>query len=108
LLETVVAQLAEPDADKYQATIRNIIVTAMTPQHPECRAAIQRNLGTHFLQLAIDTPLTNLPEPARAFVLNIIREQASVTPDSDWTKAVQLDDHPQNHDDLPHGFKRAR
>jgi len=89
LLSTVIAQLAAPDTGRYQGTVKNIILAAATPRgQPTLRPG--NNLAVHFLRLSINTPLPNLPESARQFALSIIREQASITPDSDWTKAAKI------------------
>ena len=87
LLSTVVAQLAAPDTGRYQGTVKNIILAAATPQDKPT-LGVRNNLDTHFLRLAINTPLSNLSETARQFAISIIREHASISPDSDWTKAA--------------------
>ena len=82
LLSTVVAQLAAPDTGRYQGTIKNIILAATTPQDKPAPRT-QNNLAAHFLRLATATPLPNLSESARRFTIEIIREHASISPDSD-------------------------
>jgi hypothetical protein len=89
LLSTVVAQLAAPDTGRYQGTVKNIILAATTPQDKPAPRT-QNNLAAHFLRLATNTPLPNLSESARRFTIEIIREHASVSPDSDWTKAAKM------------------
>jgi hypothetical protein len=89
LLSTVVAQLAAPDTGRYQGTVKNIILAAATPQGKPTRR-VRNNPAAHFLRLAISTPLPNLSESARQFAISIIREHASISPNSDWTKAASI------------------
>jgi hypothetical protein len=92
LAATIIPQLAHQVSGKYPATIKRIISEAVSPSDQDPQHAGQPELGALFLRLASSTPLANLPDTTRAYVLNIIREKASLAPNSPWSRAAALYD----------------
>jgi len=82
LAATIIPQLAHQVSGKYPAMIKRIISDAVSPSDQDPQHAGQPELGALFLRLASNTPLANLPDTNRAYVLNIIREKVSLAPNS--------------------------